>query len=184
MALWGNNDNLGNAGTITFDYTTLVVTGTGTTFGVTGGGHTEAQVGDVIHFGHRDASDGGISTYFGSAVIVGVASTSQLTIGSTSGLTNSFTSIAATTFTISQCPISFTQDPAYSERNTNSDTFVYGISTTGSQTASGTAFESGVGWVGITTYNDQHGTLRVKKEILVAMSGIQTGNRPAFPGQK
>ena len=89
-----------------------------------------------------------------------------------------------TTYTISQCPISFTQDPAYSERNTNSDTFVYGISTTGSQTASGTAFESGVGWVGITTYNDQHGTLRVKKEILVAMSGIETGNRPAFPGQK
>ena len=47
MALWGNNDNLGNAGTVTFDYTTLVVTGTGTTFGATGGGHTEAQVGDV-----------------------------------------------------------------------------------------------------------------------------------------
>ena len=67
--------------------TTLTVTGTGTTFGVTGGGHTEAQVGDVIHFGHRDATDGGISTYFGSyAVIVGVASTSQLTIGSTAGL--------------------------------------------------------------------------------------------------
>ena len=38
MALWGNNDNLGNAGTVTFDYTTLIVTGTGTTFGVTGGG--------------------------------------------------------------------------------------------------------------------------------------------------
>ena len=180
MALWGNNDNLGNAGTVTLDYTTLTVTGTGTTFGVTGGGHTEAQVGDVIHFGHRDATDGGISTYFGSAVIVGVASTSQLTIGSTASLNNSFTAIAATTYTISQCPISFTQDPAYSERNTNSDTFVYGISTTGSQSAADTAFETGVGWVGITTYNDQHGNLRVKKEILVAMSGITTGNAPVY----
>jgi len=41
-----------------------------------------------------------------------------------------------------------------------------------------------VGWVGITTYNDTDGNLRVKKEILVAMSGITTGNVPAFPGQK
>jgi hypothetical protein len=56
--------------------------------------------------------------------------------------------------------------------NTNKDSFVYGISTTGAQTANGTAYETGVGWVGITTYTDQHGTLRVKKEILVAMSGI------------
>ena len=40
--------------------------------------------------------------------------------------------------------------------------------------ASGTAFETGVGWVGVTTYNDKHGNLRVKKEILVAMSGITT----------
>ena len=184
MALWGNNDNLGNAGTVTLNYGTKVVTGTGTTFGASGAGHTEAQVGDIIHFGHRDATDGGISTYFGSAVITKIDSATSLTIGSTSGLTNSFTSIAATTYTISQCPISFTQDPAYSERNTNYDSFVYGISTTGSQSAANTAFETGVGWVGITTYNDNAGNLRVKKEILVAMSGIQTGNRPAFPGQK
>ena len=38
------------------------------------------------------------------------------------------------------------------------------------------------GWVGVTTYNDQHGSLRVKSEVLVAMSGITTGNAPAFPG--
>ena len=28
------------------------------------------------------------------------------------------------------------------------------------------------GWVGITTYNDQHGNLRVKHEVLVAGSSI------------
>ena len=45
---------------------------------------------------------------------------------------------------------------------------------------SGTAYETGVGWVGVTTYNDNTGTLRVKKEILVAMSGITTGNAPVY----
>ena len=43
----------------------------------------------------------------------------------------------------------------------------YGISTTGAQNANATAYETGVGWVGITTYKDQHGTLRVKKEVLL-----------------
>jgi len=36
------------------------------------------------------------------------------------------------------------------------------------------------GWVGVTTYVDQHGELRVKKEVLVAMSGITTGNAPVY----
>jgi len=31
------------------------------------------------------------------------------------------------------------------------------------------------GWVGVTTYLDNSGELRVKKETLVAMSGITTG---------
>ena len=181
MALWGNNDNLGNAGTVTLNYGTKVVTGTGTTFGASGAGHTEAQVGDIIRFGHRDATDAGISTYFGDAVIIKIDSTTSLTIGSTAGLK---TGMGSTVFTISQCPKSTILDSNYSQVNTNKDTFVYGISTTGAQSANATAYETGVGWVGITTYNDQHGTLRVKKEVLVAMSGITTGNRPAFPGQK
>jgi hypothetical protein len=36
------------------------------------------------------------------------------------------------------------------------------------------------GWVGVTTYTDNHGELRIKTETLVAMSGITTGNR-AYP---
>jgi len=38
-----------------------------------------------------------------------------------------------------------------------------------------------VGWVGVQTYMGTEGTLRVKKEILVAMSGISTGNTPSYP---
>ena len=47
--------------------------------------------------------------------------------------------------------------------------------------ANGTVYETGVGWVGVTTYLDNAGNLRVKKEILVAMSGISTGNVPTYP---
>ena len=92
-----------------------------------------------------------------------------------------------TVFTANQSPKSFVLNSAYSQ-NTGvggtADKFVYGIGKTGSEAVAGTQFETGVGWVGITTYNDAGGNLRVKKEVLVAMSGIATGNRPAFPDQK
>ena len=62
------------------------------------------------------------------------------------------------------------------------ETQVVGVSTGGSRAAQSTQFETGVGWVGVSTYNDSDGNLRVKKEILVAMSGIQTGNAPIYDG--
>ena len=60
------------------------------------------------------------------------------------------------------------------------DKYVYGVSTDGVSVTSGTAYESGAGWVGVTTYIDNAHQLRVKKEILVAMSGITTGNIPVY----
>ena len=65
------------------------------------------------------------------------------------------------------------------EINTD-ETQVLGVSTAGTQSANDTAFETGAGWVGVTTYVDMHGNVRVKKEVLVAMSGIQTGNAPVY----
>ena len=44
------------------------------------------------------------------------------------------------------------------------------------------AFKTSAGWVGVTTYIDNTGRLRVKKEVLVAMSGITTGNYPVYDG--
>ena len=119
-------------------------------------------------------------------MIVGIASTIQHTIGSTAGLSG--VAIADTSFTVAELPKSSIVDASYSE-NTGvggtTDKFIYGISTNGMSVADGTAFEvPHAGWVGIQTYLDQHGTLRVKSEVLVAMSGITTGNRPTFPGQK
>ncbi len=59
------------------------------------------------------------------------------------------------------------------------DAYVYGVNQSG--IATGTQFETGVGWVGVTTYIDNSGSLRVKKEILVSMSGITTGNPDSYP---
>ena len=167
MALWGNNDNVGSAGTVALNYSTGVVTGTGTTFGETGA----AQAGDVIRFGNRNG------TYMGDAVIVSVASTISCTIGSTMGLSG--VAIAGTTFTVSQLPKSSIVDSHYSKSATlanDFDAFVYGVEDTSGLLGSNPQYYGmHEGWVGVTTYNDSEGNLRVKKETLVAMSGIQTG---------
>ena len=107
MALWGNNDNVGSGGLVSLDYSTGVVTGSGTTFGQVGA----AATGDVIRFGIR----GGGGTYFGDAVIVGIASTTQLTIGSTAGLSGA--SIASTDFYVSQLPKYTILDHTFSNAN-------------------------------------------------------------------
>jgi hypothetical protein len=245
MALWGDKDNVNSVGTVTLNYSTGAVTGSGTSFGQAG----SAQVGDVIRFG--------TFPYIGDAVVVGIASTTLLSIGSTAGLSGE--AISGAQYSISQLPKYTIQDSTYSKAfddnpavtvvlstaasrsvaiNTTTvfvdsvsgirtgDLFtsganlnisvasigsttvslgsttlagistgaaitfsrrsgarfssMAGVSTGGAQASSGTVFETGVGWVGITTYLDFEGTLRVKKEILVAMSGIQTGNGPVY----
>ena len=165
MALWGNNDNKGSGGTVTLDYSTLVVTGSGTSFGNVGA----AVTGDVIRFGIR----GGGGTYFGDAVIVGIASTTQLSIASTAGLSGA--AIAATSFYISELPKYTVLDSTFSEASYGvTDKQVYGISTDGVPAAyQGFTHQ---GWVGVTTYTDCDGNARVKTEVLVAMSGITTGS--------
>ena len=76
MALWGNNDNVGTAGSVSVNYATKTVTGgaltgqTGTLFGETG----KVQAGDVISFGVKTKP----GTYFGDAIVVSIASTTSL----------------------------------------------------------------------------------------------------------
>ena len=165
MALWGNNDNVSSVGTVALDYATRVVTGTGTSFGISGEG---AQEGDIIRFGIR--GNGG--TYFGDAVIASIASSTSVTIASTAGLSGA--AIASTDFTVSQLPKSSVLNSVYSEASYGTpDSLVYGVAN-----AEGVSSEYTVtheGWVGVTTYVDGEGNLRVKKETLVAMSGITTG---------
>ena len=52
MALWGNNDAVGSGGTVSLNYGTGVVTGSGTTFGEM----VHSKTGDIIRFGERDGT--------------------------------------------------------------------------------------------------------------------------------
>ena len=175
MALWSNNDAV--PGLATARYTvaananadgTCTVTGTGSSFGLDGC----AGIGTVIRFGAdargRTINVGAGHTYFGDAVIVAVASSESITIASTSGLSQvGFTTSARFT----TCPQTGVTDTVYQEKGvTDRDSVVYGISTA----ISGSYHVPHQGWVGVTTYVDMHGTLRVKSEVLVAMSGITT----------
>jgi hypothetical protein len=248
MALWGNNDAKFSGGTVSLNYGTLTVTGAGTSFGAVGA----AATGDVIRFGDR------AGTYYGDAVIVGIASTTQLSIASTSGLSGA--AISGVQFDISQLPKYTTWDSVYSQKTQSAaestlvvrtsvastanigvstvaiastsgiiigDTFasgsvskvvasigatsvsfgstiastlaegseviitratggqnssVYGVADGGMTAAATTKYElSHEGWVGVTTYIDASGNMRVKKETFVAMSGISTGNTPVYP---
>ena len=175
MALWSNNDAV--PGLATARYTvaanaaadgTCTVTGTGSSFGLDGC----AGIGTIIRFGAdargRTINVGAGHTYFGDAVIVAVANSESITIASTAGLSQvGFTTSARFT----TCPQSGVTDTVYQEKGvTDRDSVVYGISTA----ISGSYHVPHQGWVGVTTYIDMHGTLRVKSEVLVAMSGITT----------
>jgi len=175
MALWGNNDNVLAGGTVALNYATGVVTGTGTSFGTA----TYIQEGDVIRFGHRGIAgpNAPAGTYFGDAVVKTIASTTSLTIASTTGLSGA--AIAGTTFYATQLPKYTVDNNTYSQNTnvTTGDNLVYGISDSASGDVGTTGYEkTDAGWVGVTTYMAQ-GVLRVKRETLVAMSGITTGSQ-------
>ena len=175
MALWSNNDAV--PGLATARYTvaananadgTCTVTGTGSSFGLDGC----AGIGTVIRFGAdargRTINVGAGHTYFGDAVIVAVANSESITIASTVGLSQVGFTTSARFSTCTKSPI---LDSVYQEKGvTDRDSVVYGISTA----ISGSYHVPHQGWVGVTTYVDMHGNLRVKSEVLVAMSGITT----------
>ena len=169
MALWGNKDNVTSAGTVGLNYSTGVVTGSGTAFGASG----SAQEGDVIRF-----TKGAV--YYGDAVIKTIASATSLSIGSTAGLSGA--AISGSGFTITQLPKYTITDSSFSEANdAGTDEYVFATAEAGVDAAEGTVYETGAGWVGVQTYMGVEGELRVKKEVLVAMSGITTANLPVYP---
>jgi len=116
MALWGNKDaGIGTApaahaaqATLTLNYATKEIVGAATTFGRVGA----AKTGDVIEIGSRAPG----ATYFGSATIVGIASTTSISIGSTAGLSGAAIS-GVTFFKVRECPTSSEGDQSFSTRN-------------------------------------------------------------------
>ena len=59
--------------------------------------------------------------------------------------------------------------------------YIGGISTNGADSSQGTKWEvAHGGWIGITSYHDAEGNIRVQSQTLVALSGIDTGNNPVL----
>ena len=173
MALWGNKDDVTSRGTVTVDYAAKTILGNGGGSGTQFGAAGSAQEGDIIRF-----TKGGV--YFGDAVIDTITDARNLSIASTAGLSGA--AISSADFTVTQLPKYTINDSSFSEANEDgADEYVFGVAEKGVDVSAGTVYETGAGWVGIQTYNGVEGELRVKKEVLVAMSGITTANVPVYP---
>ena len=155
MSLWGNKDTVystGNVTTIAITNGDGVITGSGTTFTDS----TLVSAGQVITMGEK-----------GSGVIKSVDSNTQLTLVGATGLTaeGSLTQ----SYNISEQPKSLVLDSNYDGDE------IYGVDVAEQQETVDDASQyhpAHAGWVGITTYTDNHGNLRVKTEVLVAGSMI------------
>ena len=158
MSLWGNKDTVystGNVTTIAITNGDGVITASGSTWNEGNG----VVPGLVITMGAK-----------GSGVIKSVDSTTQLTLVGATGLTaeGSLTQ----SYNISEQPESLVVDSNYDGNE------IYGVDTTEQSVANAASGEARqyapahAGWVGITTYVDNHGSLRVKTETLVAGSTI------------
>ena len=156
MALWGTKDTVYSTGNVNVNVTTGVVTKQSGSIAWTAG--NGVKVGQVITI---DGTSEG--------VIESIDSATQLTIG-TEYLPSS--NISNKGYEIREKPISTLFDSNYGAGE------IYGVDTTEQSVANAASGEARkyapphAGWVGISTYNDQHGNLRVKHEVLVAGSTI------------
>jgi hypothetical protein len=169
MALWGKADNLFSPGTVAVDYAAKTITGTGTSFRAAG-----ISTGTVITIG--------VGATFGQAVISRITSETVISIATTQYLSG--VAISGVGYTLSQKPIYTLEDTNYDLTPTTStglSNYIYGVDVyeAAANVATGSQYAvSHAGWVGVHTYMDMHNNLRVKSEVLVAMSGIST-NDPA-----
>ncbi len=163
MALWGTADGLYSPGTVSVNYNSKTITGSGTSFTASG-----IAAGTVITIGA-----GGT---FGSAVISGITSDTLLTIASTQYLSGA--AISGVGYTLSQRPVYTLEDSNYGNGSGSS---IYGVDIYEAQSNVTTQYAvTHAGWVGIKTYVGSEGELRVKTETLVAMSGITTNVGPTY----
>lgn len=176
MSLWGDKNSLDYlTGTISIDLATEEVNGSGTNF-VTAG----ISTGDVLTVG--------VGATYGQAVVASVTSNTLLSIGSTQFLIPLSGTIVGAAYTVSQKPVYTIEDDQYYAPEVKPNTSgskpyysaVFGVdenevAIARTTTVSGVPAAYAVahaGWVGVTTYIDTHGKLRVKSEVLVAGSTI------------
>jgi hypothetical protein len=176
MSLWGNNDSVYSDGTIAVNLGTNTVTGT---VGVVTFSTAGIKAGDVITVG--------TGATYGYAVITGFTSTT-LSIANTANFVSGLTTVVAgAAYNISEEPIYTLGDSIYRAPESKTTGFstspvftgVFGVDSVEVGVAATTAYAvSHSGWVGIMTYIDTHGNLRVKSEVLVAGGILTTTDAP------
>ena len=162
MALWGTKDTVYSTGNVNVNVTTGVVTRQSGAIAWTG-----VAVGDVITI----ADDG---AGVGEGVILSIDDTGP---GAGAQITITTEHLPSTNFT--NVGYEIRQKPKYTLHDTNYDTDeIFGVDTTEQTVAKGKTGDARkyapahAGWVGITSYTDNHGNFRVKTEVLVAGSSI------------
>ena len=157
MALWGKKDTVYSTGNVNVNVTTGVVTRNSGTIN-----WSSIEVGQVITI---DGTHEGII----ESIDVATGNSAQLTIG-TEYLPSS--NISNKGYEIREIPKSTLHDTKFAVGE------IFGVDTTEigvANAATGNARKFApphAGWVGITSYTDMHGNLRVKTEVLVAGSSI------------
>ena len=177
MALWGNKDLVYSDGTIDVNLDTATITGTTGVVTFTTAGISTGNVVTV-----------GTGATYGYAVVTGFTSTT-ISIASTAGFVSGLSTVTGSTYSVSEEPLYTVVDSIYRAPETKTTGFstnpvftgIFGVdnlevavaaaTTVGGKNAAYAVAHGG--WVGITTYVDCHGNLRVKSETLVA-SGILT----------
>jgi len=174
MSLWGNKELVASGGTVAIDLSTGVVTGSGTSFTTSG---------YVVKQGDTFVVGAGATMGYGTVVTEDVGISSEGLTITTSNLIASAGSSnidAGSAYYVSQIPVYVADDTSLRapEAKSNKTDVIYGVDTTEQSVANAASGDARkyaaphAGWVGITTYSNHDGTLRVKTEVLVAGSTI------------
>ena len=156
MSLWSTKDTVYSTGKVNCTTAGVLTKQSGSI-----NFNTSCKVGMVVTL----ATDG---AGVGEGVIKSIDSNTQMTL-SNLNLPGAFTNVD---YEVREKPVFTIGDSHWDPRN------IYGVDTTEqgvANAASGNARKYApphAGWVGITTYNDNAGNLRVKHEVLVAGSTI------------
>ena len=188
MALWGKSELVYDTGKVNVHFAEKEIRRhSGSINFVTAG----IQTGDVITVGTGVTV--GASSTVGYAVVSSIVGIHTLAIFETGSLvSNGSNTILSQDYYINEKPLSTLKDETYSAPEARTSGFstspftrvIVGVDPTEVGVAATTAYAvTHAGWVGIQTYTDMHGNLRVKSETLVAFSGITSDRVTTFdPG--
>ena len=175
MALWGNNDNVTTqaTGIVTASGFNGEVLGTNTQF-------TNFSVGQTLTTG--------VGATNGFGVIKSITSNTEMELDIELGgaMVEGVTKFLGSNdeYIVGDRPQYLDEDPSFTPASAAGERgytkVVYGVNNAiqqARQASNSQYVQAHSGWVGVQTYIDCHGELRVKSETLVAMSGISTNTQ-------